>query len=735
MQLDVRVPSDNGDPLLSIWTLWWNAQQVPFSPAWWNGPIFYPAPDTLAFSDHRVGFGLIATPLIWSGLSPLLAYNITFLASYALSGAAMYALAYSLTRRSDAAFLGGLAFAFHPFRADHLSHLELLSSYWLPIALLALHQWVKTTRGVWLIVVTVALVMQALTCGYYFVFASVLIGFWLVWFVPVRLPATSYALLLAALAAPVLIVSPVLWHYHVTHEALGLSRSIVEIEQLSADIAGFLTAPERLGFWGWMRPWPSPEGALFPGLVLPLVVIAAAWWAWRERRRALDVTAAWPRWRVLCAGLGVAALLIASIPAISGPVTLDLGLARISISQAYKPMSVAALLLLVAGLGSVSLQAAWRRRSLLAFYAGATIVMWVCALGPIARFMGQRVFYKAPYAWLMELPGFAAEFRSPARFAMLGALTLAVAAAVGGAQLSRTWSASRRGVIVLLLSVGVLADGLVWPYPLVTPPPALEVPAAVPKDAVVVELPMGVFEDAAAMYHAITLNRPVANGLSGYYPPHIAVLHGALDDGHIEVLEALAPDVPLALFVDRASAAASWATELPVRTSARPIATTATHAVLVRPPVAQAPWTPPEPDRYAAIASAASTESPGDIGRVIDGQPLTAWATERAQQGGETVTVTLVEETRVSGVQLTLARITGMFPRALSISVSVDGERWDEVWSGTTARETLTAVLADPQLARVPLSFAPAQARFVRLVQTARANEAAWAIGELAILR
>ena len=82
-----------------------------------------------------------------------------------------------------------------------------------------------------------------------------------------------------------------------------------------------------------------------------------------------------------------------------------------------------------------------------------------------------------------------------------------------------------------------------------------------------------------------------------------------------------------------------------------------------------------------------------------------------------------------------MARITGMFPRALSISVSMDGERWDEVWRGTTAREALTAVLADPQLGRVPLSFAPAQARFVRLVQTARANEAAWAIGELAILR
>ena len=708
---------------------------MPFTLAWWNGPIFYPSPDTLAFSDHRVGLGLIATPLLWAGFSPLLAYNVTFLASYVLSGSAMYALGYSLTRRSDAAFLGGLAFAFHPFRADHLAHLELLSSYWLPVALLALHRWVKTMKRAWLIVVTVALVMQALTCGYYFVFASVLIGLWLVWFVPIRLPATSHAALLSALVAPVLVVSPVLWHYHLAHERLGMSRSIVEIEELSADIAGFVTAPVRLGLWGGMRPWPSPEGALFPGLFLPLIAIAAAWWAWQERRRALDVSSAWPRWRTLCAILGVATLLIACIPAIFGPVALDLGLVRLSISQAYKPMSVAALLLLCAGLGSVSLHAAWRRRSLLAFYIGATIVMWACALGPVARFMGHRVFYKAPYAWLMALPGFASEFRSPARFAMLGALTLAVAAAVGGARLSRTWPTSRRAAIVTLLSAGVLADGWVRPFPLVEPPTALEVPAAVPPDAVVIELPMGVWEDAAAMYHAIALERPVANGLSGYYPPHIPVLHGALDDGHIEVLDALAPEVPLALFVDRASAVASWAAKLPARTAARGVATTATHAVLVRPPVAVVPWMPPSPDRHAAIASVASAESPGDIGRVLDGQPLTMWSTSRAQRGGETVTVTLLEETRVSGVQLTLARSTGMFPRALTISVSVDGERWDEVWHGATARQTLTAVLADPQQGRVPLSFAPAQARFVRLVQTARANEAAWAIGELAILR
>ena len=34
--LDSRVPHDLGDPLLSTWNLWWNAQHVAFSSAWWE---------------------------------------------------------------------------------------------------------------------------------------------------------------------------------------------------------------------------------------------------------------------------------------------------------------------------------------------------------------------------------------------------------------------------------------------------------------------------------------------------------------------------------------------------------------------------------------------------------------------------------------------------------------------------------------------------------------------------
>ena len=140
-------PHDLGDPLLSTWTLWWNATHVPFTHDWWNGAIFYPAPGALALSDHRVGIGLITTPLILGGVTPLAAHNIAFLASYVLSAVSAYALAFSLTRSAAAAFIAGLVYGFHPFRSEHLPHLELLSGYWLPLALLALHRWVADLQA------------------------------------------------------------------------------------------------------------------------------------------------------------------------------------------------------------------------------------------------------------------------------------------------------------------------------------------------------------------------------------------------------------------------------------------------------------------------------------------------------------------------------------------------------------------------------------------------------------
>ena len=41
-RFSTAVPHDLGDPLLSTFTLWWNAHRLPFVGAWWDGLSFYP---------------------------------------------------------------------------------------------------------------------------------------------------------------------------------------------------------------------------------------------------------------------------------------------------------------------------------------------------------------------------------------------------------------------------------------------------------------------------------------------------------------------------------------------------------------------------------------------------------------------------------------------------------------------------------------------------------------------
>ena len=75
------------DPLLIAGILQWNAIHVPFTDAWWQFPIFYPAADALAFSEHLLGVSLIATPLDWLTGNPVVAANLSRLLTFPLCGA------------------------------------------------------------------------------------------------------------------------------------------------------------------------------------------------------------------------------------------------------------------------------------------------------------------------------------------------------------------------------------------------------------------------------------------------------------------------------------------------------------------------------------------------------------------------------------------------------------------------------------------------------------------------
>ena len=172
LQIGSAVASDAGDPLLNTWILSWNARTLPFTTDWWNAPMFYPAEGVLAFSENLLGLSILSTPVIWLTNNPLLAYNLVFLLSFPLSGAAAYLLAFELTRRRDAAWVAGLLFAFCPYRMGQMPHLQVLVSFWMPLALFGLHVYLRDGRARWLVLFGSALLFQGLSNLYFLLFIS-----------------------------------------------------------------------------------------------------------------------------------------------------------------------------------------------------------------------------------------------------------------------------------------------------------------------------------------------------------------------------------------------------------------------------------------------------------------------------------------------------------------------------------------------------------------------------------
>ena len=206
INLTRRLPLDLGDPLLNSWILAWDwSRLLRFAQGdlgalrgFWNAGIFYPEPLALAYSEHLVAQAFQALPLFALTREVVLCYNVLFLSTFALSGLGAFLFVRQITGDGRAAFVGGLLYAFAPYRMTQIGHLQVLSSQWMPFALFGLARWfdgfgpaadvsfrAMTDASpppraplVWAIV---ALVAQNLSCGYYLVFFTPVVTAYVLW--------------------------------------------------------------------------------------------------------------------------------------------------------------------------------------------------------------------------------------------------------------------------------------------------------------------------------------------------------------------------------------------------------------------------------------------------------------------------------------------------------------------------------------------------------------------------
>jgi hypothetical protein len=722
-----RVPNDLGDSLLNMFILAWNARETPLTTSWWNLPQFYPLPGMMALSEHLLGLWPLTTPVILTTGNAVLAYNIAFFLSFPLCAMAAHLLVFELTRRHDAALIAGLAYGFAPYRMLQLAHIQVLSSYWTPVALLGLHKYVRTGRFRWAALFAIAWLFQALACGYYLFYLSVLIGLWLAWFAVGRIRWRDLGTLVGAWTAAVIAIVPIGLGYLKYQQAYGLRRWPNEIEIFSADAASLLSAPGNLRLWGWLKVIDRPEADLFPGLTIVLLIVAGAVIAWAAAAHPAMARLRMPR--ILLVSAAVFALMAAT-PLWVGPWKLEVaGMRLLSVGTPHKPLTLALVLAIVAFAMHPSMRIGWRQRSPLAFYAVGAGVMWLFSLGPSPTLMNAPLIYKAPYSWLLKVPGVDG-VRVPARFWVLATACLAIAAGLAYARITTRWTTLRR---ILPVATAALILLEAWPHPL-----ALEaVPTARPVHARAVarlELPVSSGNDLLVLYRASLHRRPVFNGYSGYFAPHYAALQYLLARRDRDALAVLTSSGPVEVIVDHDQDPDEiWRRFIRRYPDNDVVHQDASYSAYLLPRTRTPPSLPAFALPRLPIASVRASHHADRVSYMLDGVRVTRWDTGAPQDPSNEVIIDLGTSRHLEGIETRLGGFVADFPRDLTIDLSVDGATWNDVWSDSAALVTLMAALDDPL--NVPLRFplGGASARYVRLRQRGSDPLYYWSIAELAI--
>ena len=280
------LPSDLIDTLYNTWTISWVSQRLAHGLSGvWNAPIFYPDRDTLAFSENLFGVAIFVAPIYWLTRNPILTYNVAFLFAFVLSGAGMYFLARSLTGSRAAAAVAGAAYAFSPFRFAQMTHLQMLATGWMPIALWGLHEYFATRARRWLIVFAAATILQVTSNGYvgYFMLLPCAVVFvYELW----RADAGRWRAageIAVACAAVAVVLLPIAASYVQVRSRYQQVRPLEEIASHSATPRSYLVGKTFIGVWRWLPTAVATdtEKELFPGIfVVALALLGIGRRSW-----------------------------------------------------------------------------------------------------------------------------------------------------------------------------------------------------------------------------------------------------------------------------------------------------------------------------------------------------------------------------------------------------------------------------------------------------------------------
>jgi hypothetical protein len=480
-----------GDNAEYLWKLWWTKRAlIDRAVSLFYAPhVFYPTGFSLVGGELTPAQTLLALP-ITVAFGPVVAYNVAAFASFVLTGFAAYLLVAYLSRDRWAGLLGGVIFAFIPYRYQQFgNHLPLMATQWMPLVFLFAERTLRTRRRRDAFLLGLFFALNVLSSWYYAVIVGLLLLVYLLW----RVHLVDRELLGCGLVASLTVmalVMPIMLPYLQARAEGNLTQPLSEADQWSASITDYFIPNPLHPLWGGYivrhlvptnELWRAFEFTLFWGFGASLLAL----YSWSRDRRSLT------------RALGAVTLVA---------VVLSLGL---TLHFHGRPVRL-----------PVSSDAATVFNNTL-----ATLTQYLSPLHiPYDLAAEDAIAVPLPALLLyLFVPPFGG-IRVWSRFGVVAGLMIAALAGLGLAAWRREQSASagyRGAALGSVFFIGLaLFEFLTVPFGMVRPDsrPVDAWLAAQPEFFAVIQLPYEVALEGTQLYYSQIHGKPIASGYGSFFP-------------------------------------------------------------------------------------------------------------------------------------------------------------------------------------------------------------------------
>jgi hypothetical protein len=251
------------DPLIDLWTVHWLTGHVLQPGALFEGNVFYPARRAALFSDLSMGTAVLLVPLRAFVRDPVPLYNAGVLLALTFAGWCFCRLTRELGGSLAGGLVAGVVAAFGSHQVSHVYHLNLITTAWIPLLMLAWHRVAAGAGARFSALAALSLALSVQSSGYYAVAAALLtLVFWVAHRSSLReAPIARRAAL--ALAVAVLLATPYIVGFLRLRAEEGLRRPPGLSEKMAFRPDADLTSHTYL----YRGALGSTGEHLFPGLL------------------------------------------------------------------------------------------------------------------------------------------------------------------------------------------------------------------------------------------------------------------------------------------------------------------------------------------------------------------------------------------------------------------------------------------------------------------------------------